>query len=579
MNKTKLKHLLGELPLAPEIYWRLRQKANPPGKGFNLGRIEKWLPELRQQVQEHLSLSAANAARQTASRRIVIFPMLRYWIEHAALLGLALAGQGHQVTLAYLPYAKWRRPLNRFDLRRMNAYASGILEQAKPLIQPVSLLDMRRSAVNRTLQSLPQSLQQAIAEVSLRDTQYTLQIEYAMEDLSSGDHLEQADEHDSADTAHHLTPTDRLYQLRQERNSYAAAAFTTWYQNLPADQRPEVLLTPNGSILEMGAVYQAARHLGLPVVTYEFGEQRGRIWLAHNAEVMRQETDDLWQAFKDSSLTQEQWGQIQSLYASRQNARLWENFSRLWQGQPSQGGEQVRQALGLDSRPLVLLAANVIGDSLTLGRQVFSQTMTEWLERTAQYFTQREDIQLVIRIHPGERYTKGPSVAQVVRNALPNMPAHIHLVQALDPVNTYDLVEIADLGLVYTTTVGMEMAMSGVPTIVAGQTHYRGKGFTLDPNTWDEYHQLLGEQLDSLVRRTGSQPAASRRLSREKVELAWQYAYRFFFDYPSPFPWHLLRWWSELETWPMRRVLSDEGQAAFGDTFRYLAGEPCSWTT
>ena len=40
---------------------------------------------------------------------------------------------------------------------------------------------------------------------------------------------------------------------------------------------------------------------------------------------------------------------------------------------PSQGGEQARRDLGLDERPLVLLAANVIGDSLTLGRQVFTR--------------------------------------------------------------------------------------------------------------------------------------------------------------------------------------------------------------
>ncbi len=63
---------------------------------------------------------------------------------------------------------------------------------------------------------------------------------------------------------------------------------------LRPEERPEMLLTPNGSILEMGAIYQAARHLGLPAVTYEFGEQRGRIWLAQNSEVMLQETDDLW---------------------------------------------------------------------------------------------------------------------------------------------------------------------------------------------------------------------------------------------------------------------------------------------
>ena len=72
-------------------------------------------------------------------------------------------------------------------------------------------------------------------------------------------------------------------------------------------------------------------------------------------------------------------------------------------------------------------------------------------------------------------------MAEVVRQALPELPDHIHIVQAHDPINTYDLITVSDLGLVYTTPVGMEMAMSGVPAIVSGATHYRGKGFTLDP--------------------------------------------------------------------------------------------------
>ena len=67
-----------------------------------------------------------------------------------------------------------------------------------------------------------------------------------------------------------------------------------------------------------------------------------------------------------------------------------------------------------------------------------------------------------------------------------------------------------------------------------------------------------------------------QRMPQEQVEHAWNYAYRFFFDYPHPFPWHLLGIWDELEDWPLERVLSAEGQAAFGDTFRYLAGRAAS---
>jgi hypothetical protein len=330
-----------------------------------------------------------------------------------------------------------------------------------------------------------------------------------------------------------------------------------------------VVLTPNGSILEMGAVYQVARHLEIPVVTYEFGEQRGRIWLARNSEVMRQETDLLWEATRDLPLRPDQWEQARLLYGSRQRGDLWQNFSRRWQGQPGQGGAEARAHLALDDRPVALLAANVIGDSLTLGRQVFTKSMTEWLEKTVLYFAGRTETQLVVRIHPGERYTQGPSVADVVRQALPELPNHIYLIAADDPLNTYDLVEITDLGLVYTTTVGMEMAMSGVPVIVAGQTHYRGRGFTIDPQNWQEYHSALDQLIEN---------GKSTRLSREQVNQAGNYANRFFFEYPQPFPWHLLHFWNELEEWPVERVLSPAGQAIYGDTFRYLTGEPVDWS-
>ncbi len=542
ISKRAVKKILGDLPLTAELYWLVFQHGMPVTRGFSLRRTEKALPGWRTQAE---AAATKYRAAPYPKRRILMFCTLRYWIEHGALLGSALSGLGHEVTLAYLPYASLNRQTTRFDIRRHNAYARSALKDSAGLFKTISLLDVRPVAA----ETLPAELVAAIEQVSLRDTQYTLQIEDVERDSRQ-------------------SPSARLFHLRHTRNLDAATAFMGWFQALSPDECPEILLTPNGSILEMGAIYQAARHLGLPAVTYEFGEQHGCIWLAHNSEVMLQETDDLWNTYRDRPLTESQWEQVRALYASRQNGRLWENFSRLWQGLPSQGGEKVRQALGLDARPIVLLAANVIGDSLTLGRQIFSKNMTEWLERSVRFFADRSDVQLVARIHPGERYLKGPSVAQVVRNALPDLPDHIHLIEAADPINTYDLVEIADAGLAYTTTVGMEMAMSGVPAIIGGKTHYRGKGFTLDPVSWEDYHTLLDNVLSN---------PRQYRLTRNQVEQAWKYAYRFFFDYPCPFPWHMLNFWDELDKWSLERALSSEGQAVFGDTFRYLAGETRQW--
>jgi len=448
-------------------------------------------------------------------------------------LGMTMAGLGHSVTLAYSPYARWQQPIDAFNLRRQNVYAEGVLTRAAPLLKVIPLLNQAKTT------PLPVALHQAVQLVSLRDTQYTMQVE-------------------------EVSLQGALYQLRLQRNQEAACAAYAYLQK----HKPDVIILPNGTILEFGVIYQVARFLGIPTVTYEFGEQRERIWVAQDAEVMRQETNELWWMHQDQPLTPDQLAQVRKLFASRQRGSLWENFARRWQGVPSEGGAQVRKNLGLDGRPIVLLATNVIGDSLTLGRQVFSDSMTEWLERTVRYFAARPDVQLVARIHPGELITKGPSVADVVHKALPGLSEHIHLVPADAKVNTYDLVEIADLGLVYTTTVGMEMAMSGVPVIVVGNTHYRGKGFTLDPASWDDYFVLLTDALSA------RSPA---RLSQAQVEQAWNYAYRFFFEYPQPFPWHLVHFWKDLEEWPVSRVLGAEGLSVFRRTFDYLAGEPIRW--
>jgi hypothetical protein len=163
---------------------------------------------------------------------------------------------------------------------------------------------------------------------------------------------------------------------------------------------------------------------------------------------------------------------------------------------------------------------------------------------------------------------KGPSIARVIQNAVSDLPAHIHVVGPRDKTNTYDLIGLASVGLAYTTTTGLEMAMRGVPVVVAGQTHYRGRGFTWDASSWDEYNSWLAKVVDG---------TAPNRLSQDEVASAWRYAYRFFFDYPLDFPWRLMHFWQDLDKWPVARVLGPLGQDAFGQAFHCLTGERRSW--
>ncbi|MFH2104585.1 MAG: hypothetical protein ABIJ39_14650 [Chloroflexota bacterium] len=522
--KDKLKTLVADLPLAADLYWWLRTD-------HKAGRYEFRYP-LEVIVQ---SVEAANRARKSVEgKSLFIFATLDYWIEHISLLGIALAGQGHRVTLAYLPYENWTDPISNFDLRRQDLYTRDMLKPADGLLKIVPLHAIQ------PVSSLPDPITNAIEEVSLFDSQYTLQAE-------------------------DVDPNHPLRNLRRERNRSAAGSALAYLRK----HRPDVVIVPNGTIQEFGIIYAVSRHLDIPTVTYEFGEQADRAWLAQDAQIIKHQTDNLWEARKGITLTEDHRQWLRAFFAARGTVQRGEHFARLWQNIATLGGQKVRSQLGLDSRPVVLFTTNVLGDSLTLGRQLLGSSMSEWITKLVQFFASRTDVQLVIRIHPGENLTMGPSVTGVIQNALLELPGHIHLISPQDKVNTYDLMEIAGLGLVYTTTSGLEMATRGIPVMTAGRTHYRGRGFTIDTATYDEYFSKLDAVLSDLV---------AYQLTPEQVELAWNYAYRFFKEFPLPFPWHILHVAEDVSKKPMAHALSDEGLNLYGETFRYLAGDPLDWS-
>ena len=528
LAKNIIKKVLGQVPFTAEIYWLIRHRDKSLNSRFSLKRLEENLPSICSQVKQIQSIENGE------EKKIFIFASLHYWIEHAAVTGLILRGMGHNVTLGYLPYHDWQNEMNKFDLRRQNLYARNVLEKAEPVLHSVSFLDLHAG-----YKVLPELLQEKIKEVTRYDVMYTLQIE-------------------------NVDENSEIYKMRCKRNMRTARAAHEWLNT----NKPDVVIIPNGTIQEFGVIFEVARFLDIETVTYEFGDQRQRIWIAKNAKVMHQETQDMWEAYKDSALTRTEKKKVRDMFEARRKASVWKNFSRLWQQVPAQGVEIARNELGLDERPVVLLATNVLGDSLTLGREIFSQTMEEWLERTLQYFAGKSEVQLVIRVHPGEVLIHGQSMVDVINRVLPSLPEHIHVIGPEEKINTYDLIAAADLGLVYTTTVGLEMAMSGVPVIVAGETHYRNRGFTLDPEGWVRYYKTIKAVLEE---------PSLYRMEKEQIDLAWAYAYRFFFDFPFPYPYHEVHLWDDYQSQPIEEIFRPKNWIKYKKAFQYLAGEKIDW--
>ncbi len=158
-------------------------------------------------------------------------------------------------------------------------------------------------------------------------------------------------------------------------------------------------------------------------------------------------------------------------------------------------------------------------------------------------------------------------MVDVVKQTLPELPEYIHVIHPEEKINTYDLVDITDIGLVYTTTVGLEMALKGIPVVVAGKTHYRDRGFTDDPNSWVEYFKLL----EPCLRNPSSSGKTKRKLTWHGNMLITS----------SILSRCLSRGISSygriMRTIRSHRYSARKARRKYGNSFRYLVGEPLDW--
>jgi hypothetical protein len=149
--------------------------------------------------------------------------------------------------------------------------------------------------------------------------------------------------------------------------------------------------------------------------------------------------------------------------------------------------------------------------------------MIDWMVKTVAWFAERPDLQLIIRIHPGELapaggVTKSRQPAEVeIRKAFPHLPKNVFIVPAESKLSTYVVMDRCSAAIIYGTKTGVELTSVGMPVIVAGEAWIRNKGVTIDASDEADYFRILA-----------SLPWG-HRLDVETTRRARRYAYHFFF--------------------------------------------------
>ncbi len=290
--------------------------------------------------------------------------------------------------------------------------------------------------------------------------------------------------------------------------------------------QPDTVVLLNGLFFPERILWETAQARGIPVVTYERGFLINTLVFARNRSACYFEVDEAWQHLAGVPLTESQNAELDEyLLARRRGQRSLENY---W---PSleEDMQAICRRLRIDrGRPVATMFTNILWDSAIQDKDIGFDSMFDWIDHTIEYFTARPDKQLIIRAHPAEvrlvDQEARERVADHVLETYHDLPHNIKIVPPQSDVSSYTLMSLSDVGLVYTSTTGLELALEGVPTLVAGEPHYRGKGFTLDVATKASYHHMLDEAWQRGC------------LSDVEMERARRYAYLFFFRFMIPFP-------------------------------------------
>ena len=274
----------------------------------------------------------------------------------------------------------------------------------------------------------------------------------------------------------------------------------------------------HGIYVPQGLIGEVARRLGVRVVNWNPAYRKKRFIFSHGDSyhhTMMTEPTDQWEDMP---------------WHSTMEAELLEYLRSRWQGEhdwiyfhdrPIEDVETIAAEMGIDfSKPTVGMLTNVFWDAQLHYKANAFSSMLEWTVETIRYFGGREDLQLVIRVHPAELRgfipSKQPIIPEIHRE-FSELPSNVFLIPPESRISTYPVMLQCNAVIIYGTKTGVELSSMGVPVIVAGEAWIRNKGITWDASSPQEYFSML-DQL----------PLASR-MDEEKVQRARKYAYHFFF--------------------------------------------------
>jgi hypothetical protein len=480
-----------------------------------------------------------------APRRLFLFTAYRIQFTHDLALAVLLAWRGHRVTVGYLPklQSPIKEPLgDHVSAKPYLKAALGTIEQLTG--GRIRCLDLSDDVD----ESVP------VDEEFLKD-----QVRSDMVIRLKREKLDMSD----PEVAHSFA-----YYMDLGRRAQRTA--WTHFSRHKGDY--DLCIIPNGATFEAAHFCHVARRIGVQVNALEkFAFRFVRVMNHGDQFLAFDDVDAVWNRRRELGFEQEPFHSRACARAREllDERRLASTKTWAWKHQQAMAGDIAETLTGLGlgpDRPYVFVGTNVPFDAGYNGLLTIFPSMREWLVATVRYLLENTDLAVVVRAHPGEaRYHAERSERTLAEACLES--DRLVVVPGESPINSYPLMEHCKFGVVFSSTVGLEMAMQGRTVLLGTQVYYGRRGFTVDPADREDYFK----KLQSLARND-----AVTRISPEAAERACLFHFIFHFVMQWPYPYSKP---SSVNALPPADLVRSPQARNYVPTLDALATLPTDWST
>lgn len=473
-----------------------------PNDRWNLpALIPYWLKTLEQAPQLPVPVS----------KRIFLFTAFRGTFDQHLVLATLLAWRGHHIVIGYLPLLQSPIKEPRVDHCSVDEYLAEALASVETLSGGrIRCVDLNSEA----------DVAFPVDESYLRlrahfDTIMTLRRE-------------------TLDEAEEDVQVEMDYWNRRGREAqHAVGGYLSRHRN-----EFDLCIIPNGSMFSTAHALKVCQVLGIPVNSFEKFSIRSSRLITHGSQAMDlRDLDLIWRQRQELGLNESGFREAAAAKAMSMVDQRRTGVSDVWvtkiHDPMNTGKRPVRELIGIgENEPIVLVATNVPFDA---GYDVLTTvfpSMSTWLRDTLIHLLEHGTKRIILRSHPDEMRWGPKEKVEDILEAAQIDTSRLVFIPGSHKINTYDLMQEADCGVVFSTTVGLEMAMMGKPVLLGAPVYYGGKGFTVDSESREDYLEkltLFGTDCSTFALR--NEQVVDARLYHFLLHFAGQWPYPY--DKPS----------------------------------------------